>query len=458
MIRAKEYTVKQQRLIPTDLRDMLPENDLSLLIAEIAEVLDITEIEKKFASTVGPLPYHPRMMISLLLYGYCTGVYSSRKIERNTYVDIGFNFLAGGYHPDHVSIARFRNENIDDFEDIFLQVIIMCKKAGLVKLGKVAIDGTKIKANASIRKTKSYEAIAKEYTELELIVNELVGKAKRIDTSEDKRYGADKRGDELPEKLRNARNRMKELERIKEEMEIEAKEIAQRKDEMIAEREQEEKQTGKKKRGRKPKRLSQIPDEKARHNFTDPDSKIMRNNADGAFIQGYNAQSVVDVDSQVILTSEVTQEENDKHMAALLIFKLMDVLGVDDPAELANIKITLDAGYFTETEIEKLVGMGFDIYITPDGYHSKGKKVQLIGRIPKDMSFIDRMRRKVKTIKGKKIYAKRKIVEAPFGQIKEARGFRRFSMRGLRNVKGEWNLITLTHNILVMHRNNVTIE
>ena len=233
MIRAKEYTVKQQRLIPTDMRDMLPENDLSLLIAEIVEVLDITEIEMKFASTVGPLPYHPKMMISLLLYGYCTGVYSSRKIERNTYVDIGFNFLAGDYHPDHVSIARFRNVNLDEFEDIFLQVLLMCKKAGLVKLGKVAIDGTKIKANASIRKTKNYESVAKEYEQLEKIVNELVGKAKRIDNTEDKRYGADKRGDELPEKLRNARNRMKELERIKEEMEIEAKEIAERKDEMF---------------------------------------------------------------------------------------------------------------------------------------------------------------------------------------------------------------------------------
>ena len=458
MIRAKEYTINQQRLIPTDLRDMLPENDLSFLIAEIVEVLDITEISKKFVSTVGPLPYHPKMMISLLLYGYCTGVYSSRKIERNTYVDIGFNFLAGGYHPDHVSIARFRNENLDEFEGIFLQVLLMCKKAGLVKLGKVAIDGTKIKANASIRKTKNYEAVAKEYEELEKTVNELVVKAKRIDNTEDKRYGADKRGDELPEKLRNARNRMKELERIKEEMEIEAKEIADRKAGMIAQREKEEKESGKKKRGRKPKRLSDIPDEKARHNFTDPDSRIMKNNADGAFIQGYNAQTVVDVDSQVIITSEVTQDENDKHMAVPLILKLMDYLGVDDPADIANIKITLDAGYFTGTEIEKLVGMGLDIFITPDGSYSKGKEIQLIGRIPKDMSFIDRMRRKVKTIKGKKIYAKRKIVEAPFGYIKEARGFRRFSMRGIAKAQGEWNLITLTHNILVLHRNNVTIE
>jgi len=457
MIRAKEYTVKQQRLLPTDLRDMLPENDLSLLIAEIVEVLDITTIEMKLTSTVGPLPYHPKMMISLLLYGYCTGMYSSRKIERNTYVDIGFNFLAGGYHPDHVSIARFRNENLDEFEDIFLQVLLMCKKAGLVKLGKVAIDGTKIKANASIRKTKNYESVAKEYDELQKIVNELVGKAKRIDNTEDTRYGADKRGDELPEKLRNARNRMKELERIKEEMQIEAKEISKRKDEMIAQREKEEKESGKRKRGRKPKRLSEIPGEKVRHNFTDPDSRIMKNNADGAFIQGYNAQTVVDVDSQIILTSEVTQEENDKHMAIPLIFKLMDYLGVDEPSDIADIKITLDAGYFTGTEIEKLVDLGLDIFITPDGSHSKGKEIQLLGRIPKDMSFIDRMRRKVKTIKGKKIYAKRKIVEAPFGYIKEARGFRRFSMKGLRNAKGEWNLMTLTHNILVMHRNNVTI-
>lgn len=453
MIRAKEYNINQQRLIPTDLREMLPENDLTFFIADVVELLDITEITTKFTSIVGPLPYHPKMMISLLLYGYCTGVYSSRKIERCTYVDIGFNYLAGGHHPDHVSISRFRNENIDEFEDIFVQVLLLCQKAGLVKLGKIAIDGTKIKANASIRKTRDYDAITKEF---EKIVKDLVESARRIDTKEDKRYGEDKNGNELPEKLRNARNRLKELEKIKKKMELEALQRSEKKAEDIALREQEEKESGKKKRGRKPKPVSDSPDEKARHNFTDPDSRMMKNNSDKAFVQGYNAQTVVDVDSQVIVTAEVSQDANDKHLAIPLVLKLMDHMGIDDSVDLAGVKITLDAGYFTATEIAILIEMGLDIYITPDGQRSKRKEVQLRGRIPKDMSLIDKMRRKTRTKKGKKIYAKRSIVEAPFGQIKEARGFRRFSMRGIRKVKGEWNLVTLTHNILVMHRNGVS--
>ena len=160
---------------------------------------------------------------------------------------------------------------------------------------------------------------------------------------------------------------------------------------------------------------------------------------------------------QVIVTSEVSQDVNDKHLAIPLVLKLMDHMGIDDATDLANLKITLDAGYFTATEIALLIEMGLDIYITPDGSRSKRKEVQMKGRIPKDMSLIDRMRRKTRTVKGKKIYRKRSIVEAPFGQIKETRGFRRFSMRGLRKVKGEWNIVTLTHNILVMHRKGVSL-
>ena len=239
-------------------------------------------------------------------------------------------------------------------------------------------------------------------------------------------------------------------------MEYAAKQNAEKKSDEIVKREQEEKESGKKKRGRKPKPVSDSPDKKARHNFTDPDSRVMKNNADKAIIQGYNAQTAVDVESQVIVTAEVSQDENDKHLAVPLVLKLLDYLGIDDPANLADAEFTLDAGYFTATEIAILIQMGLDIYITPDGQQSQRKAVQMRGRIPKNMSLIDRMRRKTRTIKGKKIYGKRSIVEAPFGQIKEARGFRKFSMRGLRKVKGEWNIVTLTHNILVMHRKGVT--
>ena len=455
MIRAKPYNLNQQQLIPTDIKTLLPENDLSLFIVDVTNHLDLTEITKNYHKTFGRLPYNPIMMTNILFYSYCIGIFSSRKIEKRTYTDIAYIYLAGGEHPDHVSISRFREENLEELSKTFVQILMMCKKGGLVKMGKIAIDGTKIKASASKRKTKDYEGIIKEYEKLETKVKELMKEAEKIDEIEDKKYGKNKRGDELPEKLKKKQDRLKELVRIKMEMEEEAKKIAEEKAKEIKKREQEEKKTGKKKRGRKPKPKSELPDNKFRHNFTDPDSRLMKDNSINAIVQGYNCQTVVDLDSQIIIASDVTQEANDKHQAVQMIQKLREYFCVDNLKELERIKLTLDAGYFTEGEIKKLIEMGFEVYISPKGYNSKSKILQMKGRISKNMSFIDRMRRKVRTKAGKKIYSKRKIVEAPFGQIKEARGFRRFSLRGKKKVKMEWDIVTLTHNILVMYRNGV---
>jgi len=453
MIRAKAYNLSQQQLIPTDIKTLLPENDLSLFIPEVTNHLDLGKITKHYHKTFGRLPYNPIMMVNVLFYSYCIGIFSSRKIEKRTYTDIAYIYLSGGEHPDHVSISRFREINLEELSKIFVQILMMCKKAGLVKMGKIAVDGSKIKANASKRKTKDYEGIVKEYEKLDKKVKELMKEAEKIDEIEDKKYGKNKRGDELPKKLKKKQNRLKELARIKMEMEVENKKIAEEKAKEIEKREAEEKKTGKKKRGRKPKPKSELPDNKFRHNFTDPDSGLMKDNGINAIVQGYNCQTVVDLDSQVIIASDVTKEANDKHQAIPMIQKLMEYFCVDNLTELEGIKLTLDAGYFTEDEIKKLIEMGFDVYISPNGYNSKAKIPQMKGRIPNNMSFIDRMRRKVRTKAGKKIYSKRKIVEAPFGQIKEARGFRRFSLRGKKKVKLEWDIVTLTHNILVMHRN-----
>jgi len=459
-IYAKPYNLGQQLLVPIDINEVLPENHLSRFIADVTITLDLSVLSKSCDEHIGQRPYDPRMMFNLLFYGYCVGVRSSRKIEERIHLDLAFRYLAAGHYPDHVTLSRFREENLDILSPLFVQVLMICKKGGLVKLGKIAIDGTKIKANASLRKTKDYNAIKTEYDELEKKVKSLFREAQKNDEHEDSRYGKNRRGDELPEKLCNTQDRLKELEKIKNEMETEAKRIAEKKDEEIANRELEEKESGKKRRGRKPKPLSDIPGEKARHNFTDPDSRIMKENSTKAFVQGYNCQNVVDTDSQIVISCDVTQDANDKHQAIPMIdefVKIIKQLGLQPKEVITQLRLLLDAGYFTEVDLKKLMSNGWDIFTTPDSSLSNGKKIQMKGRIPKNISFPDRMRRKTKTKCGKEIYKKRKIVEAPFGQIKEARGIRRFLLRGLRKAKGEWTLINLTHNLLVMHRNGVKI-
>ena len=459
-IYAKPYNLGQQLLVPIDINEILPKDHLARFVADVTSTIDLSMLAKPSEEHNGQRPYNPRMMFNLIFYAYCVGIRSSRKIEERIHLDLAFRYLAAGHNPDHVTISRFREENLDILTHLFVQVLMICKKGGLVKLGNIAIDGSKIKANASLRKTKDYKAIKTEYDILEKEVKKLLREAKEKDEKEDTRYGADKRGDELPVKLRNARNRMEELEKIKDEMEIEAKEIAKRKDKMIAQRDKEEKESGKKKRGRKPKPLSDIPGEKARHNFTDPDSRIMKDNGTKALVQGYNCQNVVDTDSQIVISCDVTQDANDKHQAIPMIDELVEIikrLGMKPEEVIPQLRLLLDAGYFTEKDLKKLVGKGWDIFTTPDSSRTKGKDIQMMGRIPKSMSFSDRMRRKSKTKRGKEIYKNRKIVEAPFGQIKEARGIRRFLLRGLRKAKGEWALINLTHNLLVMHRNGVKI-
>ena len=459
-IYAKPYDIGQRLLLPLDITEFLPAKHLARFVASVTANLDLSVLIKTKGKNVGQRPYDPRMMFNLLFYAYCTGLRSSRKIEEKIHIDLAFRYLAAGHFPDHVTISRFREENLDKIKHLFVQVLMMCKKLGLVKLGKIAIDGTKIKANASLRKTKDYKAIKKEYDELENEVRKLLKEAQAKDEKEDARYGKDKRGDELPKKLEDAKLRLKELERVKQEMEAEAEFLAKKKAKEIKEREEEEKRTGKKKPGRKPKQKSETPDKKARHNFTDPDSRIMKDNGTKAFIQGYNCQNVVATHSQVVVSCDVTQDANDKHQAIPMINELVEVieqLGMKPEEVIPQIRLLLDAGYFTEDDLKELIGKGWDIYISPDSSCSKAQAPQVKGRIPKDMSFPDRMRRKTRTKHGKETYKKRKIVEAPFGQTKEARGIRRFLLRGLRKAKGEWTLINLTHNLLVMHRNGVNI-
>jgi len=457
---AKPYDLSQRLLVPIDITECLPEDHLARFVADVTEGLDLSRFSKFEGTSTGPRPYHARMMFNLLFYAYCIGERSSRKIEEKTWTDLAYRYLSGGQHPDHVTIARFREEHLEDLAHLFTQVLQICRKVGLVKCGKVALDGTKMKAQASLRKTKDYETIKRECDELEQEVKRLLNAASRRDREEDTRYGKNARGTELPPELTKQKERLTELKRVRKEMEEEAKARAEEKNEAIKTREEEEERTGRKKRGRKPQPLDETPDETARHNFTDPDSRVMKDTGTKAFVQGYNCQNVVDVDTQIVISCGVTQEANDKHQALPMLRKLVESLRAMgyDPREIKKqLPLLADAGYFTEEDLKVLVAEGWNLYVSPDGARSKAPLPRMKGRIPHDMSLSDRMRRKIRTKRGKALYRKRNIVEAPFGLTKEARGIRRFLLRGLRKVTGEWTLINLTHNLLVMHRKGTKV-
>jgi hypothetical protein len=363
-------------------------------------------------------------MVKLLFYAYCRGIPSSRKIERETYEDIAFRILAAGHHPDHDTIADFRKNHLGELKGLFLQILILCKEAKLVKLGHVSLDGTKMKANASKHKAMSYGRMNEKEKELEREVNELLRKAESVDAEEDKRYGKGIRGDELPEELRFREKRLARIRQAKKDLE---ERIAKE-----AEPAQKEKQ---------PKPKDQI-------NFTDPESRIMKDSATKEFVQGYNAQAAVDGVAQVIVAADVAIQSNDKKQLEPMLAQ------VKENCNALPKELSADAGYYSEENIDHARGKGIHTLIPPGNTrHTDAKSTPPRGRIPKQLSIKERMERLLRTKKGRKAYAKRKeTVEPVFGQIKDARGFRRFLLRGLDSVKAEWQLICLTHNLLKLYR------
>jgi hypothetical protein len=385
----------------------------------------------------------------LLIYAYCVGVPSSRKIEKKTYEDVAFRIIAAGDHPDHDTIAEFRHRHLQSLGGLFVQVLQLCRQAGLVKLGHVSLDGTKVKANASKHKAMSYGRMKLRERELEEKVAELLRRAERADAEEDSRYGKGVRGDELPEELRFHQSRLKKIREAKAALEAEARQLAERQRAEEKERERPA-AAGKRHRGRKAKPPSGEPSAKAQRNFTDPDSRIMIDGSTKAFVQGYNCQALVDQHSQVIIATNLTQESNDKQQIGPMLEKIKKNIGANPK------KLSADAGYFSETNISLLNKAKIDSYIPPNKRcHNRPESPPPRGRMPGDLSLADRMRRKLSTVKGKKVYAKRKeVVEPVFGQIKEGRGLRQFLMRGVEKVSPEWDIWCLTHNILKLFRNN----
>lgn len=436
----KEYNPDQMFLLPPSLRDWLPEDHLSYFVCEVVDQLDLSEIAKAYeeGDGRGQPAYHPVMMVKLLFYAYCIGIPSSRKIETRTYEDVAFRVISAGQHPDHDTIAEFRNRHLKALSGLFVQVLLLCRQAGLAKLGHVALDGTKVKANASKHKAMSYVRMCEKEKELEREVAELLAQAQDMDEAENRQYGKGKRRDDLPEELKFREVRLKKIREAKEALEQEARQKA------LAANEIDDGN----KQGPRYKHPPGVPKPTDQRNFTDPESKIMRDSTTKGFVQGYNAQAAVDGKAQVIVAAEVTDEANDKRQVEPMVDQIEENLS-DQPEELS-----CDAGYSSEANIKFLEGLLIDPLIPQDKKKHTGREQPVPrGRIPASLTTMERMRRKLQTKRGREKYKLRKeIVEPVFGQIKQARGFRAFSLRGLKKVRGEWRLICLTHNLLKLFR------
>jgi transposase len=439
---------EQGYLMPPSLREWLVEGDLAWFLLDAMDQMDLNEFYAGYRNDGwGAAAYDPAMMVGVLLYAYCQGIRSSRKIARALERDVGFRVVAANQQPDFRTICRFRSEHEKALERLFVQVLRLCRKAGLVKLGMVALDGTKVAANAALDANRNHEAIEEE-------VRRMLAEAKKVDTEEDVLFGAEKRGDELPEGLGRREERLKRLHEAKSRLEGEAEVAARAAQEHLEQRQAEEMASGQKKRGRKPRVVGPAPVEEAKANITDPDSRIMK--ARQGYVQGYNVQAVVSQD-QIIVATGVTQQANDVQQLEQMLDTLeqtLEAAGIEDRPRAA----LADAGYWSEANVTSCTSPeGPELFIatTKDWKQRKAARERGCprGRIPKGLSPRDRMERKLLTKRGRRMYRLRGItVEPVLGQVKEGQGCRRFMRRGLEAAEGEWSLIGTTHNLLKLWR------
>jgi transposase len=419
----RPYDPDQLMLLPPSLQDWIPEEHLARFISDMVDSMDLSEIEDAYTEERGYPPYHPCMMLKLLLYAYCTGTYSSRRMAAKLKDSVAFRFLAAGNDPDFRTISDFRKRHGGALENLFDQVLRVCREAGLVKLGRVAVDGTKIKANASKHKAMSYGRMKEKETAIRRQVRELLARADQVDREEDRLHGPDRRGDELPAELATREGRLKKIREAKAALEAEAREKAEQ-------------------AGQDPRQAK--PADKAQRNFTDPDSKIQRT-GDG-FIQGYNAQVAVDETFQVIVAQHVTPTAPDVNEIAPALESIETVLEAKPEAVLA------DAGYWSEDNVRMLEQAGIKAFIATNKQKHSDRTPAPRGRPPKSLTVRQRMARTLLTRRGRKIYAQRKVLAEPvIGQIKQARGFRQFLRRGTAKVGEEWALVCTAHNLLKLH-------
>src|ERR1044071_7215845 len=430
----RPYLPDQEFLLPPSLRDWLPEKHLAYFVSDVVDNLDLSAMEAVYGDEQrGQPPYDPRMMTKLLIYGYCIGLFSSRRIQQRLHEDIAFRVLAAGNAPNFRTISDFRKIHLATLEGLFEQVLKIALEAGAMKLGRVALDGTKVKANASKHKAMSYDRMKEKERQMRAEVKQLLAQAEAADVAEDEQYGADQHGEELPEELQRRESRLQKIRQAKRALEERARQKA----------EAEGKSAGEVKQAQ--------PAAKDQYNFTDPESRIMMG-SDG-FVQGYNAQAAVEPALQLIVGQSVTPAPNDKEQVAPMAEVIAQQSG-QRPTELLA-----DSGYCSEKNLEHLETAGesrqpVKVYVaTGKQKHGEHRRPCPRGPLPKNATRVERMKRKLQTKAGRAVYAARKtIVEPVFGQIKQARGFRQFLLRGLAKVRGEWALVCLTHNILKLYR------
>lgn len=445
-MRFRACTLDQPYLMPPSLQDWLPADHLARFIAEVCEQLDLSAILAAYQRRDGrgAEAYHPLLLTRLLLYAYCVGKPSSRQIEKATHDDVAFRYLAGDQHPDHDTIASFRQQHLEALAGLFVEALALCREAGLVKLGHVALDGTKIQAQASRGKNWKGGQLLQKEQELEQRVQQLLAEAARVDAAEDSAHGKGRRGDELPKELATAEKRLAKLREVKQRMEEQARRQAE---ELARQREAaggKPRNEVEKKRWQRAKKRSEVAAQQ--YNATDGDSQLMKDGASGAMVQAFNAQAMVDEQSQIIVAADVVNEPNDKAQLVPMIEQMLERNGS------AVAVVTADTGYWSEEALGSPVLEGITVYVPPDSPKTMRKGEPLARNAPRGER-ARQMRERFKDEAVKAQYGKRgAVVEPVFGQIKESRGFRRFLLRGLAKVKAEWMLICLTHNLLKLHR------
>jgi len=431
----RDWSLDQALLLPPSVHDFVPAGHLSrFVVALVTEELDLSTILASYKGEKGQPPYHPAMMVALLLYAYAVGIYSSRRIAKACIERVDFMAIVALDAPDFRTTSEFRRRHLVALSALFVQVLKLCEQAGLVKLGHVALDGTKINANASKHKAMSYERMKKREPELQAEVDGWLKAAQAADAAEDAAFGVDRRGDEMPDWVADKQARLAKIRQAKAELEAEAKAKA------AAEQAAREKKDGDKLRpGRKAVPPSDVPEPKAQRNFTDPDSRILKTK-DG-YIQGYNAQAAVDAQEQIIVAHTLSNNGNDQAQLAPLLDATKANLG-RNPDEASA-----DAGYCSAANLRTLIRRRIKGYIAT-GRQKHGTKSATGKRSVKPGSLLARMNIRLKRGGHRSRYRLRKqVVEPVFGQIKQARGFRQFLLRGIDKVKAEWAMICTAHNL-----------
>jgi transposase len=431
----RDWSLDQALLLPPSVHDFVPTGHLSrFVVALVTEELDLSAILASYKGEKGQPPYHPAMMVALLLYAYAVGIYSSRRIAKACIERVDFMAIVALDAPDFRTISEFRRRHLAALSALFVQVLKLCEAAGLVKLGHVALDGTKIKANASKHKAMSYERMSKREAELQAEVDSWLKAAEAADAAEDKALGTDKRGDEMPGWVADKQARLAKIREAKAALEAEAKAKAA---------EQAARENKHDKPPRKPP-PSAAPEPKAQRNFTDPESRILKTK-DG-YIQGYNAQAAVDAQAQIIVAHTLSNNGSDQAQFAPLLNATKANLG-RNPHE-----VSADAGYCSAANLRTLSRRRVKGYIATGRQHH-GSKSATARRPAKPGSLLARMTTRLRRAGHRSRYRLRKqVVEPVFGQIKQARGFRQFLLRGIEKVKAEWALICTAHNLQKLAR------